>query len=55
MADIPLLGIKHVYHAKDQSLAHRIGEQLEDHNRMFLIARDNFVKKWGQMPELGKW
>jgi len=55
MADIPLLGIRHLFHAKDQSLAVRTNEQLDEHNRMFLIARDNFVKKWGRMPEPGKW
>jgi GT2 family glycosyltransferase len=39
-----------VEHVKSQTLAVASAEELADHHRRFIIAQENFLRKWGRLP-----
>lgn len=40
-----------VTHLGSQTLAVRSSDEMQEHHRKFMIAQENFVRKWGHMPE----
>ncbi len=54
-AGVPIHTVKRIIHANSQSLVKKTDAQKEEHNRRFLIAQENFVKKWGRLPAQGEW
>ncbi len=41
-------GVKHL---KSQTLLARSAADMAEHHRKFIIAQENFVRKWGRMPD----
>lgn len=47
---IPIVGISCMHHGLAQSWEKKTEAQRNDHHRRFMIAQDNYIKKWGGIP-----
>jgi len=55
LAGVPIVRIDCLFHANSQSLARKTEEQTKEHHRLFTIAQENYIRKWGSAPTPGEW